>query len=282
MTILRFGFLAVFCLVFGALVLPSMAKAQNLASHRALYDVVLTSTHSGSQILNISGEMAYEWRSTCGAYVTDHHFKLLYEYADAPSMNISSDFSTFESQDGGKLNFASRRKRNGEMFQEIRGIADVGAKKSLAVYSQPKDVKFDLANGTLFPTGHSIELIKRAIKGDKFFNAQIFDGSDEAGPIEINAFIGQKVPAPKSLSDNKKIDQDLLAGKAWNIRMAVFPASEQEEESDYEMSMVFHDNGIISDMNIDYDGFSVRQSLVALEKIPAETCDTSPEALKKP
>ena len=64
--------------------------------------------------------------------------------------------------------------------------------------------------------------------------------------------------------------------------MAVFPVKDREEESDYEMSMNFHENGIISDMLIEYDDFSVKQKLVALEKIPAESCGADVAEPKKP
>lgn len=263
---------------------PPDAIASALAPHKAVYDIDLVATHSGSQILNISGQMTYEWKPSCDAWVTDHRFKLFYEYADAPGMRITSDFSTYESFDGKSFNYSSRRQRDGEMYQEIRGHADAGPKGGKAVYSMPEDMSYDLAAGTLFPIGHTVELIRRAEAGDKFYSAQIFDGSDEEGPIEISSFIGKSAKAEKTSSD--KIDADLLKSPAWNVRMAVFPVKDQEEESDYEMSMVFHRNGIISDMLIEYDDFSVKQKLVSLEKVSAHSCgsssETAPETPKKP
>ena len=135
------------------------------------------------------------------------------------------------------------------------------------MYRLPENVKYDLAKGTLFPMAHTIELIRRAEEGDKFFSAQIFDGSDEEGPIEINSFIGKSIKPEAGLLKNAKIDKSMLDGKAWNVRMAVFPVKDREEESDYEMTMSFHENGVISDMLIDYDDFSVKQKLIALQKI---------------
>lgn len=256
--------------------------AAGLVAHKALYDIDLVATHSGSQILNISGQMAYEWKPDCEGWLTDHKFNLHYEYADSPGMRISSDFSTYESFDGKNFNFTSRRVRDGEMYQEILGHADLGPTGGTAVYRMPESIKYELAKGTLFPMSHTVELIRHAEKGDRFYSAQIFDGSDEEGPIEINSFIGKETKARKGLYDNPKIDKDVLDGKAWKVRMAVFPVKDQEEESDYEMSMDFHENGVISDMLIEYDDFSVKQKLVALEKIPAESCGTAAASPKKP
>ncbi len=248
-----------------------------LAPHKAVYDIDLIATHSGSQIINISGQLSYEWKPACEAYLTNHKFTLMYEYADSPGMKIASNFTTFESGDGRDFDYSSRRDRDGSLYQEIRGHATTGKKAAgKAVYSKPENLKYDLPEGTLFPVSHTLGLIEHARAGEKFYPAVIFDGSDEDGPIEINSFIGKEVKdAGKTMPKSDKIDSKLLNGRAWNVRMAVFPVKDQEEESDYEMSLVFHENGIISDMEIDYDDFSVRQKLVSLESLPADSCGSS-------
>lgn len=267
---------------FGAQAAGENTLKDGLAAHKAVYDIDLIATHSGSQIINIRGQMTYEWKPSCDAWLTDHRFKLYYEYADAPGMRIVSDFSTYETFDGKQMQYTSRRARDGEMYQEIRGSANVGDLGGKAIYSMPEKLKYELAKGTLFPVSHTVELIKHAQAGDKFYNAEIFDGSDEDGPIEINTFIGAQTKVTADMLGNSKIDASLLQGKAWKVRMAVFPVKEQEEESDYEMTMLFHENGIISDMQIEYDDFSVRQKLVSLQSIPADSCDPGVPVPKKP
>ncbi len=260
-----------------------VSPAQSLVPHKALYEVRLTSTKNGSQMVNISGKMYYEWKPSCEGWITNHRFSLDYEYADSPSLNISSDFSTFETFDGKNLNFSSRRKRDGEIYEELRGKANMlGANGTgKAEYSIPEGLAFDLAKGTLFPTQHTINLLAQARQGKKFFNVQIFDGSDDDGPVDINSFIGPKIAAVASPlkkesgfkpSGADPIDESLINTPYWNVRMAFFPTKTDEASSDYELSMVFHENGIISDMLIEYSDFSVRQKLVALEKVAPEKC----------
>ncbi len=252
-----------------------------LAPHKALYDIRLTSSKSGSQILNISGKMYFEWKRACEGWISDHRFDLLYEYADAPAMRISSDFSTFEREDGSGIDFSSRRRRDGVLYQELRGRASVdpvGAGK--AVYTMPGDLTFDLPRGSLFPTGHTLALLRQIVAGKKFFNATVFDGSDEDGPVEINAFIGAPVDITKVAALGPKVDASLLGGRAWRVHMAFFPLSDSKSESDYEMDMIFHENGIISDMKITYSDFSVSQVLTALDRLPAEGCDVNVKGTK--
>lgn len=265
---------------FASVTAAPNAVGEGLKPHKASYDINMIATHSGSQVVGISGKMTYEWHKKCDAWITNHQFTLLYAYAEGPGMRIESDFSTYESIDGSTMNFASRRSRDGTPYQELRGVAKVEGKGGRAVYSSPADLTYDFKPGTLFPVAHTLELVKHAKDGQKFYPAVIFDGSDEDGPIEINSFIGSKANVPATKFD--KIDQALLKGPAWNVRMAVFNDAQKEEESDYEMDMVFHENGVISGMEIEYDDFSVKQTLVSLEELPADSCASNTSLPVKP
>lgn len=273
-------FIPLICLGFSpalaAMSVPETAMAK-AAPHRAIYDVVMTASRSSAQVINIRGKMFYEWGMACDAFVTNHRFNLVYEYADSPGMRVSSDFATYEANDGRSFNFSSRRARDGQLYQDLRGSSNV----ERAVYTSPEDLSFDLPQGTMFPSTHTLHMIDAMKVGTKFFSATVFDGSDEDGPIEINTFFGGEANPMKTLKPSDKLDMSLLNTPARHVRMAVFPLNSDEEESDYEMSLVFHDNGVISDMVIDYDDFSVRQTLVALEKMEPK-CGMSAPARKMP
>jgi hypothetical protein len=243
-----------------------------LKPHKALYDINLVATRSGSQVINISGKMFYEWKPTCDAWITDHRFNLFYEYADSPGMKITSDFSTFETYNGESFNFSARRKQDNNLYEELRGAATIADKGGSANYTMPEDLKFELKKDYIFPMAHTVEMIRHAKENKKFFSAVVFDGSDDEGPVEINTFIGKKADPLKNIKVSKELDMDLLKSPAWNVRMAVFPTLNDEATSDYEMSMVFHENGVISDMLVEYDDFSVTQKLVALEPIEDASC----------
>ena len=257
---------------------PVVPDAQ-IIPHRALYDIRMTEKHSGAEIVNVSGQMMFEWHKSCEAWNTTHRFSLVYEYADNPSVKVTSDFSTFETLDGRSLDFSARRRRNGELFEDIRGHAenDRGApgKKDKVIYTKPDTLKMDLPKGTLFPMSHTLELLRQIKAGKKFFNAVIFDGSDEEGPVEVNAVIGNEVNALAEIDGkdlNKNIDTNLLNNKSWSVHMAFFPLDEDGAEAEYEITARLHENGIISDMDVDYKTFSVSQKLTALEPLENEDC----------
>jgi hypothetical protein len=98
----------------------------------------------------------------------------------------------------------------------------------------------------------------------------LFDGSDEAGPVEVTAFIGKPVEKSKLLKvdGGAPIDIQLMASPARTVRLAFFPLEDPDSTSDYEMTMALHENGVISDMSIEYEDFTVSQKLIALEPMP--------------
>lgn len=250
------------------------ARKAGMVPHKALYNISLISKKSSAKISNIKGKMAYEWQSTCDAWVSSHQFDMTYEYVEAPSMRVTSDFSTYESFDGKSFSFTSQRKREGAVFEEIRGIAESGNSKPPAevVYTIPEDIVFNLPEGTLFPIAHTLDVLEKIKKGQRFYKATLFDGSDTEGPVDVNSFIGKETHfvVPAQYADF--IDQEIVDTKAWKIRLAFFPLSKPQETSDYEMSVIFHENGVITSMEVDYHDFSIVQELVALEKTK-DICD---------
>ncbi len=251
------------------------ATQAGFAAHKALYDIKLSGTKSGSQIVNITGQMFYEWQPSCDAWISNHRFNLNYEYADTPAMRITSDFSIYEPFDGRNMSFNSQRKRNGYVFEELRGQASAAQEVSEigeALFTKPVDLRYDLPSGGVFPMAHSLGLLEHIRANKKFYNTVIFDGSDKDGPVDVNAFIGRALDPKLHLVFAPGVDAGLMGSPAHNVRLAFFPVADQSPTADYEMSLVFHENGIISDMEIEYDNFSVTQKLVALEPL-SSSCE---------
>jgi hypothetical protein len=70
--------------------------------------------------------------------------------------------------------------------------------------------------------------------------------------------------------DPKFADNPLLKSPAHRVRLAYFPAEDEKgnsfgAEPDYEMTMILHENGVVSSMQIDYEQFSLKGNLSALE-----------------
>lgn len=256
----------------------AVAQETVLVNHKALYDFKLLSVEPGMGLNDVRGKMFFEQEDVCDAWTADHRFTTEHQYAEQPPVLNTSHYVAFESKDGKQFNFSSERQENGETTEQLRGHVEAAADGTgKAIYSRPDNLKYDLPKGYFLSTAHTIEIIRRARAGERSFNAVVFDGTDADGPVEINTFIGKKATADeirKIAAVGPKIDTALLVPEAWHIRMAVFPLINTEDMSpSYEMDMLLHDNGVVSDAQINYKTFKLRQSLSALEKLPQKKCD---------
>lgn len=255
--------------------------AGKVTPHKALYDIELLSAKNGSQILDISGQMLYELQPACDGWVTNHHFKLDYQYADGISFSAKSDFSTFEHYDGSELTFLSRRGREGEIMEEIQGRVINSESDGIRVeFQKPQQRVERLSPQTRFPIEHSLMLLQKINEGQRFINDIVFDGSDDILAYEINAFIGESVSEDEiraGLAEGAEIgetDAAILKAPAHRLRMAFFDNAGRVEEPDYEMSFALLENNLVTDMVVEYSDFSVRQSLKAVEALDWPDCGT--------
>lgn len=251
---------------------PDVLPFAFITPHKALYKIALVSKKSGSPVVDVRGKMYFAWRAGCDAWTTDHRFQVYYDYVGSAPLRIDSTFTTYEPFDGKSFSFNARRSRNGELYQELGGSAAMTKKGGHVDYTVPKGVGFALKAGTFFPMLHTAEIIRQALAGHTFFNAVVFDGSDDEGPVEINTFIGRRMNGLDAVPAGPHINKALLDVPAWKIRMAFFPLLQPETGPEYEMDAVLRQNGVISTMRVEYKDFTVTQTLAALDPLDPAVC----------
>jgi hypothetical protein len=254
--------------------LPSYAQVPVPASHKATYNMTLVSSKSSS-VVNVTGQMTYEFSDACDSWNSSQKFSLDYVYADEPEAKFDSQYTSNEAKDDSHYDFAVRRLRDDQLEEEYAGSAHRAADgTATASYTTPEKKEMDLPKGVFFPTAHTLKTISEAMQGHHIYNGELFDGSDGEGALEVNAIMGE---SPKPDVDDKLAADPLLKVPAYRMRLAFYPPDTQrqgqaEAEPDYEMTMIMHENGVVSSMQIDYDQFSIKGELQAIEAIPVPKC----------
>jgi EipB-like len=240
-----------------------------ISPHLALYSMTLGSTRSDSGVVEARGTMAYKWGETCDGWTIEQRYRLRLHYAESADVDIESNFVTWESKDGRRYRFNQRETRNGEVSQEIRGSAhlDGPGRAGVAEFEKPKPQTMTLPPGVLFPSAHTILLIKEAEKGERFVTRQIFDGATNENAAQVSAVIADKVEPPAADRKNPLLDRP-----GWHMRLAFFPVDPNAEKPDYELGMVLLDNGVSRDMVIDYGDYSIRAKLDDIEPLGKPSC----------
>ena len=136
-----------------------------------------------------------------------------------------------------------------------------------AVYSEPEGLRIALPSGSVFPTVHTVELLEAARSGQNIFFRIIFDGATLQGAAEVNAVISPRMEAPQSDPANPLLDR---AG--WPMRLAYFNLGDQAEEPHYELGIVLLENGVATELSMEYRDFTISAALERIEALPIPDC----------
>lgn len=253
------------------------AGTTRLASHRALYEMTLDRSRSGSGISDVNGEMAIEWLRGCDGWTFQHQSSMTVQFAAGETIELSTTATSWESLDGRHYRFSLRNLTDGEQSERIEGKAAVDGRgrAGQAELTAPKLQRFVLPAGTLFPVAHTREVLRRAMIGKppRMFEAVVFDGMGDDGPMMATTTIGREQRAAASEGAVKA----LLAGhRFWPVSVAYYPVDSASPVPKQEIGMSLYANGVAADLLIGFDDFVVRARLAKLQYVKAPSCSDHP------
>ena len=247
----------------------------SITPHQAVYSLALETAKPSSGVVGASGVMFYKWGQVCDGWTVEQRFKLRIDYDQQDSVDIGSSLATWESTDGLQYRFNERRTRNGDLDEELRGTAhlDGPGQGGVAQFTKPESATLTLAPGVLFPTAHTLFLIRSAQANQQFVARNVFDGSDVENAGLVSAVIGPPLK-PAGGRMPQPYNSPVLQRPSWQIRLAFFPPDAQSDqtEPDYEMGMRLLDNGVSQDMVLDYGDYVIRAKLETIAPLPKPGC----------
>ncbi len=252
-----------------SVVSPAARAEVEIAPHRAIYAMSLRSARNNSSITDVRGKMLFQWADACDGWTIEQRFDLSFLYAESEEVEMELSFATWEAKDGLSYRFNMRKHINKVLDEDVRGEAslDRPGGPGRAVFDRPEPRTMRLPSGVLFPSRHTVALIERAQAGDTLFFRRVFDGADTEGASDISAAIlGQETEIATDLDDQ------LLKGPLWMVRLAFFPIKTPEGLPEYELSLRLLENGVAEAMIIDYGDFAVDVTLDTIEALPESGC----------
>ena len=263
---------ALVCALFAGvtLALARPAAALDILPHRAVYEMDLDSAETRSNIADVEGFMMFEWRDSCDGWSVTQKLAMTVYYSTGETSDFGWSLNSWEAKDGLKYGFFVRRMQDGQEQEALRGSAELEGtgKGGAAHYTEPERRDVPLPAGTLFPTAHTVALLKLADAGENLFWSEVFDGSDEKGLFGVGAIIGQRTEAPK----DAKAPKELAGVPSWRLGLAFFPHDSKELEPEHEQNLRLYGNGVAEDLILQYGDFAVRTSLKTLEALPPPGC----------
>jgi hypothetical protein len=255
---------------------PALAQGLGgLVPHRAVYNLELADASERSGINSMFGRMVYEFTgSECEGYRVNFRFVTQVDTGGEKKITDQQS-STFEDMKNGRFEFESKTYNNDELSKQVSGMAERHDGKIDVDLTEPVTKALSLT-AARFPTQHTLDVINRAEHGEHFFEARVFDGSDDADKtLYTSTVMGSPVGVAADDPDAANAGK-LKAEKTWPVTIAYFDdAPGTDGTPTYRMSFKLYANGVSRDLLMDYGDFSLKGTLVKLDFLPEESCKSN-------
>ena len=236
-----------------------------LAGHRAIYALTLETARG--DIIGASGTMGFEVIDACDAWAVRQRLAITVTSRDGNDIDLTSDYTTWESKDGLKLRFRMRQTSEDAVVNDLAGSAElqrVGG-PGRATYTQPIDTTRDLPAGTMFPTAHTEAILAAARANTRFLAVPLFDGTSADGvqdsTVAIAAWTQSTANPWPALAPLPSV----------RTRIAFFERGGTKQQPEYEVGMRYWENGIADQLSMDFGDYVLSGKLTELT-LPKPGC----------
>ena len=273
--------------LLAAVALPSPALAQGiaqggtiaLASHRAVYELKLTTTRGKRPMESARGRILYDFSgSACEGYALQ--FRQVSELNSGEGKVAVSDLraTSWEEGEAKRLRFHSQNYFDERLRDSVGGEAERGSGGVAVRLTKPADKSLDLKTDLVFPTEHVRRIIAAARDGKTLLQVAVYDGSDTGEKVyDTLAVIGKPI-AP---SEHKP--SDALAGQGafdaltrWPVTISYFDRSAGEKGGEqtpiYAITVELYENGVSRALLLDYGDFVLSGEMTSIEMKSARPC----------
>jgi hypothetical protein len=250
----------------GARLSPS-APAPFISAHHATYALSLQSSQDQG-VLSANGTMTYDVSDACTGWTTAQHLVINYTDRDAHDISMVSDYATFETKDGTRLEFHTRQSSGNQVTAQLDGTAtlDHSGGRGHADFTAPEKRRVVLPEGTLLPTAHTLAILQASVADKRFLSIPLFDGTGESGAEDTFVTIGTRHrPHTEQWSA-------LAALPSTRVHVAFFDRNQTAETPNYEIGTRYFDNGVADDLAMNFGDFVMAGKLTEFTIKPIPRC----------
>lgn len=256
---------------------PALAQGASpgspLAPHRAVYDLRLLKSTGGSAPVAASGRIVYDFTgSSCEGYTVA--FRQFTEMTPSEGENRSSDMrsTTYESADGKTFRFRVQHLDGNKVTNTVDGEAVRSGDGALSLQlKQPAPMQADIDHDAVFPTDMMLQALKAAQAGQPILALKVFDGSDGGEKVyHTMSIIGK--PMTDALKDATKDVAAMQSMRRWTTRVSYFDVEKVDAPAVYVLTFQMWENGVSSDLIIDYGDFQLKGEMTSVEFLPVRAC----------
>ena len=252
-----------------ALLLGPASATQSLVSHQVTYQLALGEADPQTAIETITGKTVFRMVRECDGWKSGEDYVMRMGFDDGNEVLMASLFESYEDQAGKLFSFTINERTNYDKPLDFDGFAQQGQGEGAEAYfSIAPDSAMALPEDTYFPVAQTIEILRRAKAGERFFTSHIFFGAKPDDALKkTSVIIGKRQPA-----EAYDITSDLLQDAYYPVQIAYFDPDSASGIPSYEISFKMQDNGVVPSYDIDYGDFKLRARMSQITKEPSPTC----------
>jgi hypothetical protein len=254
--------------------------AVSLATHRAVYDLKLSSTRGKRSMNAVRGRILYDFSgNACEGYALQ--FRQVSELDSGEGKVIVSDLraTSWEDGTGKRLRFHSQNYFDEALRDSVDGQAERDGDGIAVELKEPGEKKLDLKNELVFPTEQVRRIIAAAREGKTLMQVSVYDGSDTGEKLyDTLTIIGKAIPPDEHKPTDAAAGQAAFAGLTrWPVTISYFDHAVAAEKSGeqtpvYAITFELYENGISRALLLDYGDFVLTGEMTSLEVKDAAPC----------
>src|SRR5436190_1838019 len=254
----------------------ALTPADELASHRAVYELKLAQTRGNSPAMSARGRILYDFSgSACEGYALQ--FRQVSELENGEGKVTLSDLRSTSWEDSAAKSFIFKSQNyvNETQIDSVDGKAERQRDKVAVTLNQPAAKTFDLEAGMVFPTDHMRRIIAAAREGKNILELPVYDGSEKGEKVyDTLTVIGAEI-APERVPNDAAAGKQALAGlKRWPVTVSYLDktARSSDQAPVYAIKFEVYENGVSRALMLDYNDFAISGELIAIELRDSAPC----------
>jgi len=254
---------------------PPMA----LASHRAVYDLKLSTSRGKRAMSAVRGRILYDFSgSACEGYALQ--FRQVSELDSGEGKVVVSDLRATSWEDGQakRLRFHSKNYFDDNLRDSVDGQAERESSGVAISLTEPQEKKVDLKSDLVFPTEHVRRIIAAARRGQTLLQVSVYDGSDTGEKLyDTLTVIGKAIePEARKPTDALASQAAFAHMKRWPVTISYFDRAATEKTGEqtpvYAITFELYENGVSRALVLDYGDFVLSGEMTSIELKDTKPC----------
>jgi len=258
---------------FLAVPVAGSAAEPRLAPHKAVYELSMLTSKGSEAPASARGRIVYEFNgNACEGYTVAFRQATELVSAEGRTQVLETRSATYESGDHKTFRFRIETFADGQPTKNIEGSAERTEDSLSIAIRNPTPSKTDLAVAASFPVMQTFRGLAAARAGETTLEINAYDGSGDGQKVYHSLNIIGK-PIARASDDEAGKTEAMKGLQRWPVVASYFDRDKPDAAPIYTLSFEMWDNGVSSNLKLDYGDFILGGKISQFELLKPRPCE---------